>query len=376
MKNIYKQQFEENGFIILKKVFNEKKLEEIRELHSEIVRSSEKNFQDPFKPWSLEHRLDNGVLYDLYQRHPEFQDMAKNNQILDSLTEILGENIYLYSNSLIYKPKNKKNGVPWHQDFMARVDEPLKMIAWIAIDKVTKENGTVKVIPGSHKKGHLPYYIIPGETHHTRVNEEYIEQDKVIYVELDPGDVLIFNMLLLHASDEVHTEIPRRVYRCAYQSMQDNIYTPRQSPIVLKGGRPDFLEKNYSIPKKVFSKTMNKNCINNENNNLHFSKKFNSFFGTIEILRSTKDKYLLYGNGTIGKTIKALIPEKIITTIDKNNNYISNKFDQDSVYSIENISSIHYDKIIISVLGREHNIIKELSEKYNVPKEKIITFEL
>ena len=248
----YKKQFEDQGFVILKKVFSEEKLQEIRDLQERIVAYAEKNLEDPFLPWSLEHRSDQGVLYDLYQRHPEFQEMASNKQILDCLENILGENIYLYDNSLVYKPKGRKNGVPWHQDFISRPDEPLKIIVWIAIDDVTKENGTVQVIPGSHKQGFLPWYRVEGETHHDRVMPEYVEKDKdkIIHVELEAGDVLLFNMLVLHGSDEVHTDIPRRVYRCSYQSMEGKIYTPRQSPIVMRGGSPEFLEKHYNKPKQ------------------------------------------------------------------------------------------------------------------------------
>ncbi|MCT7520526.1 phytanoyl-CoA dioxygenase family protein [Aliarcobacter cryaerophilus] len=250
MKEEFKRQFEEQGFVILKKVFTEEKLQEIRKLQDNIVRYADKNLEDPFLLWSLEHRNDQGVLYDLYQRHPEFQEMAKNKEILDCLESVLGENIYLYDNSLVYKPKGKRNAVAWHQDFISRPHEPLKIIVWMALDDVTKENGTVQVIPGSHKQGHLPWHRVNGETHHDRVNMEFVEKDrdKIVYAELEAGDVLLFNMLVLHGSDEVHTDTPRRVYRCSYQSMEKKIFTPRQSPIVMRGGSPEFLEKYYNKP--------------------------------------------------------------------------------------------------------------------------------
>jgi len=246
----HKKQFEEKGFVILKKVFSEEKLQEIRNLQERIVKYAEKSLEDPFLRWSLEHRNDQGVLFDLYQRHPEFQDMAKNKEILDCLENVLGENIYLYDNSLIYKPKGRKNDVAWHQDFISRPTEPLKIIVWMALDNVTKENGTVQVIPGSHKQGHLPWHRVTGETHHDRVNMEYVEKDrnKIIYAELEAGDVLLFNMLVLHGSDEVNTDMPRRVFRCSYQSMKKRVFTPRQSPIVMRGGSPEFLAEYYNKP--------------------------------------------------------------------------------------------------------------------------------
>ncbi|HIP27047.1 MAG TPA: phytanoyl-CoA dioxygenase family protein [Campylobacterales bacterium] len=256
MNEEYKKQFKENGFVILKNVFSEKKLKEIRSLQEEIIDYTDKNLEDPFLPWSMPHRNDQGVLYDLYQRHPEFQEMAKNERILDCLEVVLGKDIYLYDNSLIYKPKGKKNAVAWHQDFISRPSEPLKIIVWMALDNVSKENGTVQVIPASHKQGHLPWHRVEGETHHDRVNMEYVnkDRDKIIYAELEAGDVLLFNMLILHGSDEVHTDVDRRVYRCSYQSMEKKVFTPRQSPIVMRGGRPDFLAKEYSNCSVKFQK--------------------------------------------------------------------------------------------------------------------------
>lgn len=266
MNEEYKNQFKEQGFVILKKVFSEERLQEIRCLQEEIVNYVEKNLEDPFFSYSIKHRNDQGVLYDLYQRHPEFQEMATNKVILDCLETVLGKNFYLYDNSLIYKPKGRKNGVPWHQDFISRPTEPLKIIVWMAIDNVTKENGAVQFIPGSHKNGHLPWHRVAGETHHDRVDYEYVEKfkDKIIYGELEAGDVLLFNMLLLHGSDEINSDKPRRAFRCSYQSMEKKIFTPRQSPIVVRGGRPSFLEKEYlhpyTTPKKrtFFTKVVNK----------------------------------------------------------------------------------------------------------------------
>ena len=66
------QLFQQQGFIILKGIFLKKKLKEIRSLQESIVRYAEKDLEDPFLRWSLKHLADQGVLYDLYQRHPKF----------------------------------------------------------------------------------------------------------------------------------------------------------------------------------------------------------------------------------------------------------------------------------------------------------------
>jgi len=250
--------FKEHGFIIVKNVFNNHTLEKIRELADRIIAYGKKGLEDPFRDYYLRHRVDQGVLYDLFQRHPEFQDLAKNQQILHRLEKVLGEDIFLYENSLVYKPRGGENAVPWHQDFINRPHEPRKFIAWIALDKISKENGAMKIVPGSHKLGFLPWHHVPDETHHTRVNLEGIDLSLAIYTELDPGDVLIFNQLVLHGSDKVDTYSPRRAYRVSYQGF-DKIYTPRGTPIVLKGGSPESLMKKYNHPNSQFPNVMIQN---------------------------------------------------------------------------------------------------------------------
>lgn len=244
--------FKDDGYVVVRDVVPGTKLEQIRDLTDRIIRSAESGYEDPFSRYFLPHRTDQGVLYDLVQRHPEFQELAKIDAVLDILDDVLGDDIFLYVNSLIYKPKGKANAVPWHQDFLSRPNEPRKVIVWIAIDNATKANGCLHVIPRSHKKGILPWYRVKGETHHDRVYEEHIDKDSSIAVELNAGDALLFDAMLLHSSDEVHSDQPRRAFRLAYQGF-DAILVPRGVPIVVRGGAPESVANKFArrqIPKK------------------------------------------------------------------------------------------------------------------------------
>ncbi|WP_101759757.1 phytanoyl-CoA dioxygenase family protein [Oceanicoccus sp. KOV_DT_Chl] len=244
----YITQLQAQGFTVIPAVAPLEKLIDIRQLTEEIVEYSEQHLEDPFDLYYLRHRSDQGVLYDLFQRHPEFQDLAKSSEVMKTLASVLGDDIFLYENSLVYKPPGCANAVPWHQDFISRPNEPKKFIVWIAIDDVSVENGALKAIPGSHKEGYLPWYRVKGETHHDRVQEEFIRGREARYLEMKAGDALIFDAMLLHSSDECHSELPRRAYRISYQGF-DAIRPPRGTPVVVYGGRPDSLSKKYSAPR-------------------------------------------------------------------------------------------------------------------------------
>lgn len=101
----------------------------------------------------------------------------------------------------------------------------------------------------------------------------------------------------------------------------------------------------------------------NKSKNINFSKDFNRIYNQI---LEIDDKTVVYGNGTIGKTIQALIPDKIVGFVDM----------ADEIHHPKNLLNMKYDKIIISVLGREEKIIKYLVEELNIDREKIVTLEI
>ena len=63
--------------------------------------------------------------------------------------------MYLTQSHLVCKPPRSDYEIPWHQDY--RSGHKLgRMILWIALDDISKENGCVHVLPGWQKLGALP----------------------------------------------------------------------------------------------------------------------------------------------------------------------------------------------------------------------------
>ncbi len=239
-----------DGYLILRSVFTEEQLQPIRELADEIIGHAELGLEDVFEDPYMKHRSDQGALYDLYQRHPEFHPFAQNKRILDAVSDYLGDDIVLYVNSMIYKPEGRNNEVPWHQDFLSRPDETDKLIVWMAMDDAKIENGCLKVIPGTHTTGGFPWYRVKGETHHDRIKLDGVDLTKAQYCELNAGDVLIFHQHVLHGSDKVDTPTARRGYRVAYQAISRN-KVPRGGAIVVRGGRPNSLKNKFTKKAEV-----------------------------------------------------------------------------------------------------------------------------
>ena len=106
----------------------------------------------------------------LLMRYPEFRqncpslltydttflNYARNPDILDMVTQILGEDIAVWNSSYFGKPAHDGKRVPWHQDGRYWPIRPLASCSvWIAIDDSNTENGCLRIIPGSHKSRKL-----------------------------------------------------------------------------------------------------------------------------------------------------------------------------------------------------------------------------
>lgn len=143
-----------------------------------------------------------------------------------------------------------------------------------------------------------------------------------------------------------------------YDSFADIIY----KQIVLMKQKPD------EYLKKCF-------------NNLELQKfdySYKPLFNTLSniLIRKTQQlvklytKIALYGNGNVASIIKKHIPNLVIIA-DK-----VKEEDDNQVCYPHNLNQYEFDIIIVTVLDREEEIIIFLEDIMNIPKSKIITFEL
>ncbi|MSO93075.1 MAG: phytanoyl-CoA dioxygenase family protein [Rhodospirillales bacterium] len=139
-----------------------------------------------------------------YGRHPWnpwIPDIHED--FLDAVEGLLGPNL-LFS-SMGYRIKDPGAGAyaGWHQDEFTLRYEPAALTCLFAFTELTKENGCLEVIPGSHKNGLLPHatktspdnYLSQGQ--HISVP---VDEAKAVAVELEPGHAMIFDQRLIHGS--------------------------------------------------------------------------------------------------------------------------------------------------------------------------------
>ncbi|MBM82587.1 MAG: phytanoyl-CoA dioxygenase family protein [Planctomycetaceae bacterium] len=169
------------------------------------------------------------VMHDrLVERNPEFSDycsallaydtwflnVARIPEVLDMVAQVIGEDIALWNCSFFAKPARVGTKTPWHQDGEYWPIEPLATCTvWIAIDTSTKENGCLRVIPGSHKNKRLASHNKndgPGLALNLELDSSEFNEEDAEDIILEPGQVSLHDVYLFHGSERNESDNSRR----------------------------------------------------------------------------------------------------------------------------------------------------------------------
>ena len=165
-----------------------------------------------FKGATLDYRkiqeLEHDAVFRQYLLDPVFQDICQR-------TYGAGTAVALYRAMFMNKPANKGTFLPWHQDRWTSLDRDPKITLWTAIDPATKANGCVQVIPRSHLHGLINPTHPSGFLSKAQA-AAICTPDRIVYIELEAGEVVLLHNYLLHASDINKSSQPRRAFSVCY----------------------------------------------------------------------------------------------------------------------------------------------------------------
>ena len=154
-----------------------------------------------------------GLMYDemnlKYSLHKIFYD--------DRLSDIVSSLMFIDRNDLVLtgqmlrldSPVDDRNALKWHQDssyYIQNRGEDTGLVIWCPIVNVNKRNGTLQMIPGSHKVGEIkvPSQTFgPNSSEQFEINERDLENiglTQAVDFNAAPGDVGLFHMNLVHKS--------------------------------------------------------------------------------------------------------------------------------------------------------------------------------
>jgi phytanoyl-CoA hydroxylase len=158
--------------------------------------------------------------------------------LLDAVSGLLGDDLLAFLFMLIYKPPQVPDSVhPFHQDGLYFQFEPHDLVvgAWVPLDPVSDDNGTLCVVPGTHRLPITGHEVIPG-VNAGAFGAKGVEGSadmlaKAVTLELAAGDCVLFHPHLYHRTGGNRTDGHRRVLTLHFASARCRSLTPTQPDV-------------------------------------------------------------------------------------------------------------------------------------------------
>jgi phytanoyl-CoA hydroxylase len=218
------EQFDQDGYTILRQVLSPAEVEGAREAMQELVdREAHKLLQQGLISNLMEDEPFETRFLRLYQNHldkaPDYRPelhlaglfpLFFNSKVLDIVEILLGSEIRLYPNYTARPklPQHAKTLVLWHQDGgYTEFNSPeaankdvsqMRMVnVWSPLVPVNRHNGCMQFVPGTHRLGVVPH---EEKQYYLEIAREYLKprEADAVDVELEPGDIVLFHNLLFH----------------------------------------------------------------------------------------------------------------------------------------------------------------------------------
>ena len=228
-----KDSFNENGFLVIKGLLSKEKIKKYTNRLIDVCNGDVKPAKNMLVMKDVmiakgKVKTDKAVekiqkIQDV-QDDEVFWDLLTEPDVLDIAENFCGKNMKTIHNMIINKPPRLDGRHPFHQDqlyFPFGPDEDI-IGCWIALQETSVENGTLAVIPGSHKAEVLEHGEIKNIDN---LNLAYFGAlgddlgiEKRVHIVAEPGDALFFHTHLLHGAGRNRSDGFRRVYIVHYAS--------------------------------------------------------------------------------------------------------------------------------------------------------------
>lgn len=147
---------------------------------------------------------------------PVLRELAHYDPLVELALDLIGPEVDLYWDQLVYKKPEKPRRFPWHQDNGYSFIVPQHYLTcWIPLVEATPDNGCPHLVPGIHRLGTLVHeYVEP-------LGWQCFDRapgDNEVLATASPGDVVVFSSLTPHMTGPNVSDVVRKVYILQYAS--------------------------------------------------------------------------------------------------------------------------------------------------------------
>lgn len=213
------RQFVEQGYAVFESVLSGDLLDLLRTCCDDFVAREDARMDAAgTDTLGITHRGKRYFANECQREEPRLRAMLFSETMADLCRATLGDTAYFFFDQ--YVVKGPDGGMPfsWHQDSGYVVgnggpaDHRPYLTCWCTLDDATVANGTVRVVPGSHRGGLRPHARLAGSNDLALA----VDEAEAVAVEVPAGSIVAFSSQTLHATGSNQTERPRRVYLAQY----------------------------------------------------------------------------------------------------------------------------------------------------------------
>ena len=231
------KQFQRDGFVIVRGLVSDEQCKHMLAIALEHLDQQidpveyEADLHYPGSPASRSIQGGKTIrrLLQAYSRAPVFAQWVSSAALQERLKQLIGGRIVMplaHHNCIMTKHHEFSSDTGWHQDIRYWSFQNSDLItAWLALGSEYKENGGLRVIPGSHLATIQDDQRDDAQFLRTDLAENQRLINQSIDIHLEAGDVLFFHCLLLHSANRNRTEKNKTSVVFTFRST-DNPPTP------------------------------------------------------------------------------------------------------------------------------------------------------
>jgi ectoine hydroxylase-related dioxygenase (phytanoyl-CoA dioxygenase family) len=212
-----REQFAAQGYALFDRVVPDETLAMLRaQCDAFVAREDARMDAAGVDTIGISHRGKRYFANECQREQPALRAMLFSELMAEICRATLGEDAYFFFDQFVVKGPEGGMAFSWHQDSGYVVgnggpqDHSPYLTCWCPLDDATLENGTVRVVPGSHRAGILPHQRLAGS------NDLAVAEQDGVAIEARAGSIVAFSSLLLHATGANRSDRPRRVYLAQY----------------------------------------------------------------------------------------------------------------------------------------------------------------
>lgn len=215
--------FQRDGFLAGSVILSDERIEELRaELDRVITEQDRANVAQPVRIRNLGGVEETAVwqVVNIWEGSTAFREHLGEPQIVEEIAQLTGaEQLRVWHDQIQYKPAFHGGVNGWHQDapLWPPIEPMTQVTAWVALDEVDESNGSMRMVPGSHRWGDRMAWLRTVDS--LELPSSFEGHDVAVsFRPVRKGAVHYHHCLTWHASHANSSDRPRRAIAVHYMT--------------------------------------------------------------------------------------------------------------------------------------------------------------